>query len=616
MTEMTGFRPRGGFLMLLTWIIPSSCVADPDGAELYRKQCAVCHDHPTESRAPAASALKMMSAANVISALETGLMKEQGAPLSSSEKRSLAEFLTGKSSPPAAVAAICTNPTADFSPGDSDWNGWGAGLDNARFQSTARAGIEADQLPRLKLKWVFAYPDTFTANGQPSIVGGRVFVASANRKIYSLDARTGCQYWSFETEAPVRTAITVVNVTRERPTAFFGDRRGSVYALDARNGELLWKTKALNQPRSGITGAPIYHDQRLFVPVTSGEEGAANDLTYECCTARGAVVALDSGGKKMWQAFSIPEEAHVTGKNAAGTPLWGPSGASIWSAPTIDVERGVLYASTGDNFTHPDSKTSDAVLAFDLKTGKMLWSRQLLEGDVFSTACIATSKAGCPDNPGPDYDFGSSPILIKLSSGKRLLVIGQKSGIVHALDPDKKGAIVWQTRVGRGGILGGVQWGSASDGENVYVAVSDVAFTEFGIERGKARIFDPKIGGGMFALNAMTGKKVWETPAPSICGTRPNCSPAQSAAVSAMPGAVFSGSLDGHLRAYSTRDGTIVWDFDTRREFKAINGVGAGGSIDGPGPVISGGMVLVNSGYGTWGGQPGNVLLAFSIDGK
>jgi polyvinyl alcohol dehydrogenase (cytochrome) len=253
-----------------------------------------------------------------------------------------------------------------------------------------------------KLKWAFAYPDAFTANGQPSIVGGRVFVASANRHIYSLDARTGCQYWAFESEAPLRTAIAVSATKGERPRAFFGDRRGSVYALDAATGELLWKRRALDHPRTGITGAPVVYDTHLFVPVTSSEEGAANDLSYECCKTRGAVVALGisgaESGKKLWEAYAIPEEPRMVGKNPAGTPLWAPSGASIWAAPTVDVERGVVYASTGDNFTHPASKTSDVVLAFDLKTGAMVWSRQLLAGDVFSTACLAASKLGCPEN--------------------------------------------------------------------------------------------------------------------------------------------------------------------------------------------------------------------------
>jgi polyvinyl alcohol dehydrogenase (cytochrome) len=606
-----------GMTMLIAALMAMTAgAADPDGSAIYRERCATCHDPSGQTRAPSPAVLKMMSPDNVVRALETGLMKEQGASLSADQKRTVAAFLAGKVSSATVSAAACADSKAPVSPGETDWNGWGAGLNNARFQTARGAGLTPDQVSRLKLKWVFAYPDTFTANGQPSIVGGRVFVASANRKVYSLDSRSGCQYWSFESEAPVRTAITIASVNGQPPTAFFGDRRGNVYALDAGNGELKWKTRALNHPRAGITGAPVYYDQHLFVPVTSGEEGAANDPKYECCTARGAVVALDAAGKKLWQAFSIPEEAKVVGKNSIGTPVWGPSGASIWSAPTIDLERRAVYASTGDNFTHPDSKTSDAVLAFDLKTGRMLWSNQLLAGDVFSTACITDSKQGCPDDPGPDYDFGSSPILVKLPDGKRMLVIGQKSGFVYGLDPDNKGALVWKTRVGHGGILGGVQWGSASDGKYVYVALSDVGFTQFGIERGKARIFDPKQGGGLFALDAATGKIVWSKAPPAICGDRPNCSPAQSAAVSAIPGAVFSGSLDGHLRAYSAGDGEIIWDFDSAREFTAVNGTGQGGSMDGPGAVISAGMVFVNSGYGNWGGRPGNVLLAFSVDGK
>jgi polyvinyl alcohol dehydrogenase (cytochrome) len=595
-------------------ILLAILAVDPDGAALYRERCGVCHDAPGQTRAPASSALKMMSPENVVRALETGLMRQQGASLTLPQKRAIAEAVTGKISSAKISAPACSDSMKPFSPTEADWNGWGNGLENARFQPAA--GLTPAQIPRLKLKWAFAYADTFNANGQPSIVGGRLFVASANRNIYSLDARTGCQFWSFEAEAPVRTAITVVSVKGSRPSAFFGDRRGNVYAVDASNGELLWKKKSMDHPRAGITGAPVFYGERLFVPVVAGEEGAAIDPKYECCTGRGGVVAFDGEGKKLWQAYSIPEEPRVVEKNSSGTPVWGPSGASIWSAPTIDLEKQAVYVATGDNFTHPDSKTSDAILAFSLKTGEMLWSRQLLAGDVFSTACVTPTKQGCPENAGPDYDFGSSPILLKLANGKRALVIGQKSGIVHAIDPDNKGAILWQTRVGRGGILGGVQWGSAFDGKRVFVAVSDVSFKEFSLGRGGTRVLDPKLGGGLYALDPATGAKIWSTPAPPICGDRANCSPAQSAAISAIPGAVFSGALDGHLRAYAAGDGKIIWDFDTAREFAAVNGTGKGGSIDGPGPVISGGIVFVNSGYSTFGGQPGNVLLAFSIDGK
>jgi polyvinyl alcohol dehydrogenase (cytochrome) len=223
-------------------------------------------------------------------------------------------------------------------------------------------------------------------------------------------------------------------------------------------------------------------------------------------------------------------------------------------------------------------------------------------------------KSNCPDVNGPDVDFASAPILVTLASGRRVLVAGQKSGVVHALDPDRDGAVLWSTRIGKGGTLGGVQWGSAADQSNVYVALSDLG--RISLTYTTSSDVDSKAGGGMFALRLDNGERVWYTP-PAECGERPRCSPAQSAAVSAIPGVAFSGSVDGHLRAYSTTDGRIVWDFDTVRSFDTVNGVAArGGSLDGPGPAIAGGMLFVNSGYGNSGGIPGNVFLAFSVDGK
>jgi polyvinyl alcohol dehydrogenase (cytochrome) len=293
--------------------------------------------------------------------------------------------------------------------------------------------------------------------------------------------------------------------------------------------------------------------------------------------------------------------------------MWGPSGAPIWSTPVIDPRRNAIYVTTGDNYSEPPTRTSDAFLALDLDTGKILWSRQMTAGDAYTAACRLPDKTNCPIN-GPDFDFGASPILVTLPNGKRALLAGQKSGIVHALDPDQQGEVLWQVRVGKGGTMGGVQWGSAVDSQNMYVAVSDIkrlmlTFTTL-------TDADPNQGGGMYALKLATGEKVWYTP-PFSCGERKRCSPAQSAAVTAIPGAAFSGSVDGHLRAYSTADGKVIWDFDTVREFKTVNGVAArGGSIDGPGPAIAGGMLVANSGYVSAGGMPGNVLLAFTVDGK
>ncbi len=616
-------RQKGLALALLA-AAGSAKAADPDGAALYRQQCASCHDASAVTRAPAPAALHAMTAANIVRSLESGAMKAQGALLSSAERQAVAEFLAGKASgtPSATAAGSCAGAAA-FSLIGPAWNGWSPDPANTRFQPEKAAGLSAAEVPKLKLKWAFGFPNTFTANGQPTVAGGRIFVASANRKVYSLDAQTGCEYWSFEPEAPVRTAISVVG-----KAAFFGDQRANAYAVDASTGALLWKVHADGHPRAKIVGAPVVHGSSVFVPVTAGEEGAALVPTYECCTGRGALVALDAAtGKQIWKTYTVADEPHIVGKTKTGRAIWGPSGASIWSAPTLDLERQVVYVGTGDNFTDPATGTSDAIMAMDMNTGKVLWVRQLTADDAYNMACSLGSKDVCPASNGPDFDIGASPILVTAANGKRVLLVSQKSGVVHALDPDKKGEILWESRVGKGGTLGGIQWGSASDGKNMYVAVSDIAFAMPDIKPGQAldtkksegaalsaglQLYpDPKAGGGLFALDVLTGKRVWAAPPPS-CDGRTHCSPAQSAAVSAIPGVVFSGSVDGRLRGYSASDGKIIWDFDTEREFTAVNGMTAkGGSMDGPGPAIAGGMLYVCSGYGAWGGAPGNVLLAF-----
>jgi polyvinyl alcohol dehydrogenase (cytochrome) len=367
-------------------------------------------------------------------------------------------------------------------------------------------------------------------------------------------------------------------------------------------------------PVAHITGSLLFHKGRVYVPVASGEEGAGASPNYECCRFRGSMVALDaSTGKQIWKTYTI-EAPHKTTKNKIGTQLWGPSGAPIWSSPSIDVQHNALYATTGDNYSDPTSRMSDAFMAFDLDSGKILWSRQMTPADAYTSACRLPDKTNCPQSNGPDFDFSSGPILVTLANGKRELVAGQKSGLVHAVDPDNQGELLWSVRVGKGGTNGGVQWGSATDGTNVYVALADLG--RIVVPYSLSTDVDPNKGGGMFALNLATGKQVWYTP-PAPCGDRKRCSPAQSAAVTAIPGVAFSGSVDGHLRAYSAADGSVLWDADTVAPYKTVNGVEAhGGSMDGPGPVIGGGMLFVNSGYSAGGGMPGNVLLAFSVDGK
>jgi len=595
----------------------SASLSAQNGAGLYNESCASCHDAGVE-RAPTRAAFRAMTPERVLAAMETGAMISMANFRTASERRAIAEFVTGKAfgsvletAPPSR--AMCSSSDVPNAGDRALWNGWGQNIANARYQDRSAAGLPAAQVPRLKLKWAFGFPGDLTIEAQPSLAGGRLFIGSQTGRVYSLNAATGCIYWSFDAGAGVRTAVST-GILGNRLTAFFGGN-GIAYSVEAATGRLLWQSKLDDNPVAHITGSPVFHDGRLYVPVASGEEGAAASPDYECCRFRGSVVALDAAtGKQLWKTYTIAEEARPTKKNRQGVQLWGPSGAPVWTSPTIDTKRNALYVTTGDNYSDPTTSTSDAFLAMDLESGKLLWSRQMTSSDAYNVACRIPNKTNCPDSNGPDLDFGSSPILASLANGRRALIAGQKSGVVHALDPDRNGEIVWQVRVGQGGSLGGVQWGSAADGTNVYVAVSDIGrvLLPFGLGTDA----DPKRGGGIFALRLDNGERIWYT-APPGCGDRKRCSPAQSAAVSAIPGIAFSGSVDGHMRAYSATNGAIVWDFNASRPYQTVNGVAArGGSLDGPGPVIGDGILYFVSGYTKWGGEPGNVLLAFSVDGK
>ncbi len=577
------------------------------GEAIYAKDCASCH----ESGGPPYLnhfVLKTAGPEYIVYMLTTGAMHVQGARLAPAERVAVAEYLTGRPLPvrsaSAESGARCAGPAPkDFS--GPEWAGWGADVENSRFQSAAAAGLSMDQVPHLKLKWAFGFPGGFTAFGQPVVAGGRVFTGSVLGGVYSLDAATGCTYWSFQADAGVRTAITIGADHR----AYFGDLRANLYAVDAVTGKLIWRTRLSDHPYARITGTPRLYHGRLYVPVASREEWMAADPQYECCTFRGFLDALDAAtGKPIWKTYTIGEPPHPLKRGARGARRWGPSGASLWSSPTVDAQRQLIYLGASNNYSDPQTSHSDAILAFDMKTGRIVWSQQLTAGDTYNISCLRDNKSNCPEKTGPDYDFGAPPILRSLSDGHRVLIISQKSGLVYGLDPDAQGKVLWQTRIGKGGVLGGIEWGAAADSDIVYEALSDLDLG--GGPEGA--IPNPKAGGGLFALRLATGEKVWAAlPSPQGCA-KPRCSPAQSAAVTAIPGAIFSGSDDGHLRAYSSADGRILWDFDTARDFQTLNGIPArGGSIDGSGPAVAGGMVFVDSGYGSIFGMPGNVLLAF-----
>jgi polyvinyl alcohol dehydrogenase (cytochrome) len=576
---------------------------------LFEKNCSTCHGSAnSEVRAATRETLMKLPPEAIFAALTNGPMSVLAKDLTEEQKRLIAQHLSGRPFGSAVAGdaktmpnRCATNPPLNDPSTGPAWNGWGSDDVNTRFQAAQDAGITAAQVPHLKLKWAFGFPHGAEIYSQPAIVSGRVFIGGDTGFLYSLDAATGCIYWSFQAQAGVRTAPSVGPVKGKggaKYAVYFGDMRANVYALDAATGELLWKQQVEDHPMARIVGAPKLYNRRLYVPVSSGEEGISANPLYPCCTFRGSVVALDADtGRQVWKSYTIPGQAKPTKKNSAGTQLWGPAGAAVWNSPTIDVKRRALYVGTGDAYTEPASKTSDAIIAFDLDKGEMLWSFQDIKNDAWMEDCDSKTRNGnCPEKLGPDYDFSTSPILRTLPNGRQVLVVSGKSGYVLALNPDKNGAVVWKTSLAEKppDYTGLIVFGGAADEQAAYFALNQV--------------------GGMAALWLTTGERKWFTRlAPAdIPGEPPR--PGQSAAVTGFPGIVFSGGWDGTLRALSTENGRVVWEYNTLRDYTTVNGVAAkGGSMGAPGPTVAGGMLFVGSGYvGFSNGLPGNVLLAFS----
>jgi polyvinyl alcohol dehydrogenase (cytochrome) len=582
------------------------------GQALFDARCASCHVKPEAgTRAPTLQQLRTSTAESIHGAMTSGSMAPMAMGLSDAERRAIAEYAAGRPFGTAAPgdAAAMPNQCAPRSfanpAGSPSWNGWGVDLANTRFQPETAAGLTAESVPKLTLKWAFGFPNGRQAFGQPNVVGGRVFVGSDNGNVYSLDAATGCVFWSFRAKAGVRTAITVVPLAASpsKFAAFFGDIRANVYAIDAQSGALIWTQVADTHAVARITGAPVFHDSRLYVPVSSVEEAVGGNPKYPCCTFRGSLIAYDAAtGEKRWQTFTISEAAVQLRKTSLGTQLWGPAGAAVWAAPTIDPERRRIYISTSNGYTYPAANTTNSVMALDLDTGKRVWTRQLTANDAYLIGCGPKSTSEtCPEVVGPDFAIGTSPILKRLPDGRRILAVGQKSGLAWGINPDD-GTVLWQHRVGQGSPLGGIEWGGAADDQHVYYPNAD-------------GLLGIKAAGGLAKIRLATGERVWWSPPIATCpDNTPKCIPSQSAAASAIPGVVFSGATDGMMRAYDARDGKVLWEFATARDYETVNGVPArGGSINGPGPTIVGGMVYTTSGYGAFGQMAGNVLLAFGL---
>ena len=581
------------------------------GEALFKVHCASCHD-PATGRAPNRAQLAAMGTLPVLNVLLNGDMRPMAQGMTTEQLGEISAFV----SPPQKEAAAPPPPdppkcahVAPFAPRKGDWPAWGQDPANRRNQTIG--GIAASDVPRLKVKWAFAVGGG--KEGQPTVVGGRVFAVSFQGAAYVLDAASGCLIWRIDA-AHSRTSMTVapLGASPSGWAVFYGDQAKVEHAADAADGKPIWASAPVEtHPLAILTGAPVVAGGRVYQPISSFEELTASAAKYPCCTFRGAVAALDAAtGKPLWKTPAISQPPAPTGKNAAGTQMFGPAGGAIWSAPTVDEKRGMLYVATGDSYTDAPADGADAVVAIDLATGQVKWRTQVTAGDNYLSGCETTSSlVNCPKNLGHDFDFGAAPVLAPLAGGGDILLAGQKSGAVYGLDP-ATGKVLWKNQLGAGGPLGGIEWGMANDGKRLYVGVADA--------------FMPSPPGkpGLAALDPATGHTLWFTPSPRLaCGWTGGapCMPGVSAPPTAAGGVVFAGDMDGRLRAYHAASGKVIWEVDTgSASFPTVGGVAApGGNIDGPGPLVVGGRLFVMSGYQSSLGGPGtSVLLVFSPDGR
>lgn len=603
-------------LLCVGFLVMSEAHAEGEaGAKLFDVHCAACHTGADTQAGPHLAAMRQMSASQIRFAMTRGKMREQSKGLSRNELWTLLGFITGESTasgyqPPAT--ALCSKNAADIDLRRVPVPSWGVTPRNSRYQ--ADTTITPANVGTLELAWAFGLPQTTDARSHPVVTGDTVFVLAVSGRVFALDRASGCIRWQFESAAPLRSPITL-GISQSEPVLYFADFETNVHAVSARTGQLVWKTRVGLFDASTVTGGSVQHGDTLFVPVSAFGVALAANPQYECCKSHGAVRALDARTGEIRWTTRMADPAQPTYKNSVGVQQWGPSGVPVWTTPTIDVERQRIYVGTGENTSTPATELSDAIIALDMKTGAIEWVFQATRDDAYNNACGFRRGPNCPKEDGPDFDFGAAPVLADLPRGGQILVAGQKSGTVHALNPEN-GDVVWQTVLSQGTALGGVHWGISVAGDRVIVPVSD---PEWPLPN-----YVPKPG--IYALDIADGRVLWAHKAQRGCKVEgewfapsepwPACSfyYGFSAAASTAAGLAFAGSLDGTAYAFDIGNGQVLWEYPTVRSFDSVNGVIThGGAIDNPGMQIADDMLFLQSGYSMFAQMPGNALLAFKL---
>jgi polyvinyl alcohol dehydrogenase (cytochrome) len=484
---------------------------------------------------------------------------------------------------------------------------WGIDLRNTRFQP--KTTITAANVGRMNLKWVYGL-STDVPRSYPLASEDTIFIGDGGRGVVALNRESGCVRWTFAHKSAIGSAI--LHETRDgRTTLFFNDRYpAQIFALNATDGSLRWNRAAPgDNPVAMLSGTPLIDGGRMYLPLSSFEIALTANPFYGCCTTSGGMAALDTrDGHALWHRRTIPGEPKVVGHHFVFVEEQAPSGAPVWSHPTLDAASGTLFFGSGQNYSRPATATSDSIFALNAKDGAIRWVHQFHADDAYNIACdISRGHPNCPKPVGPDLDFGAPPILVHTADGRTLLIAGEKSGMVYALDPSD-GHVVWTRQAGRGGALGGVHWGMAVNEPLglLFVPISDID-AGYLTGKGTARA-------GLYAYDIATGEPRWAHERKARCAER-TCSPGLSAAIIAGPDLVFAGSLDGKLEAYEARSGKLLWSQDTWLDYpNTVNGVAAkGGAFDSHGPMLAGDQLIVSSGYGTFGQRGGNALLVYEL---
>ena len=595
-------------------VMPEEDAAHP-GKALFDKNCAACHNNGEATRAPATASLRLMRRESVEYALTVGYMRTQAKMLSAAERNQVEDWLElGQPDTGSWVKqAMCKGGVAKIDASAKPVaQTFGLNNANTRNVTAEQSGLKKEDFPNLELAWAVGLPQTPSMRSQPVVAGNTIFVVASDAgRMYAFDTNTGCVKWQYENPGPLRSSLTYAEISKGRPVILAGDGMGFVVAIDAKNGKQVWRSDVRMHEANRITGAPVVYKDKVFAPLSATEINHAVDESYECCKAQGAVIAISlKDGKKIWTGRTM-NEAKPTQKSRVGTQMWGPSGAPIWNTPAIDEKRGLVYVGTGEQNSIPFVETTDAIVAFDINTGERKWVFQATPKDLWHYACPRGANCfGADQGVTVDHDFGGSVVIAKLADGRDILLSGQKSGMIWALDPDNNGKLIWNTRLSRGGANGGVHWGIAVDGKRVFAPMNDNA---------KPSDEFPIAGVALHALDIETGKIAWTQKGEgdcsgdrktryAACETRFGFSPAPMV----VDGAVLQGSVDGILRVFDAETGAKLWTYDTMRKFDTVNGVaGNGGAIDSSPYVAANGMLFLVSGYARFGESPGNVLLAF-----